>query len=45
MTNGRRFKDEVERRGWDAPRGGQFVVDVGVQEFTYAPSSDTHGHP
>ena len=20
------------------------VVDVGVQEFTYAPSSDTHGH-
>jgi len=25
--------------------GGEVVVDVGVQEFTYASSSDTHGHP
>ncbi len=25
--------------------GGDVVVDVGVQEFTYASSSDTHGHP
>jgi hypothetical protein len=24
---------------------GDVVVDVGVQEFTYAPISDTHGHP
>ena len=24
---------------------GDVVVDVGVQEFTYAPSSDTHGRP
>jgi len=24
---------------------GDVVVDVGVQEFTFAPSSETHAHP
>jgi hypothetical protein len=44
MTNGRRFQDKVKGCACDTPLGGQLVVDVGVQEFTYAPRSDTHGH-